>query len=393
LWGTSDARAIIRVVIVPSPLGPNQPFDAYSDGFAPGLVGTLTVTIYDIDGNVVVAETAADITEIAPIGETSRYGFQGIAPTPSDESQTFLLVWDDHDPDNPQSTSEEMYVSAGATPPTTGAPCGLWILGEDVADWMGLDYSSDTMEKFDAAAAAATEILFATSGRQFRGECGPVKVRPCQTGCGCWPWNETWHSWGQVSWGGGVPWWGGSAWTWGNGQQCGCAPLSQVTLAGVPVREIISVKVNGAFLASSAYRLDWKRYLVRMRDTADPDVQINWPGCQILDLPDTEAGTWAVTYTYGADPPESGILAAKELAAEIINSWGASGCRLPSGTTKVVRNAVTIDRQRLQGWIGKGGTGMFLVDAFLGSVNPRGLRRRPAVWSPNGPRYPRKPGG
>lgn len=382
-------------MIVPSPLAPNQPFDAYSDGFAPGLVGQLTVAIYDIDGNVVEPATDLNISEIAPIGETSRYGFQGVAPVPTvGDAQTFLLVWDDNDPIDPQSTSEEMYVSVGATPPTPSAPCGMWITGEELAAWMDMEYGSDSMDKFDAAALAATDILFAASGRQFRGECGPVKVRPCAVGCGCWPFNETWHSWGQIPWDGGGPYWGGWAWGWGGSSYtCGCAPLSQVTLAGVPVREIISVKLNGAFLEAADYRLDWNRYLVRMRDTANPLSPVAWPGCQILDLPDTQQGTWAVTYTFGADPPMSGVLAAKELGAEIIRSWGGAACALPSGATKVVRQNVTVDRQRLQGWIGKGGTGMFLVDAFLGSVNPNGLRRRPAVWSPNGPRFPRKPGG
>jgi hypothetical protein len=54
---------------------------------------------------------------------------------------------------------------------------------------------------------------------------------------------------------------------------------------------------------------------------------------------------------------------------------------------RVTRQGVTIERARFlswafsreRGWV----TGLPLVDLFLGTYNPLGKRRRPAIWSPD----------
>lgn len=290
--------------------------------------------------------------------------------------------------------------------PTFG-PCQAWITGDELADFCRLtDVGSDTA-LLDEIAEAASEILFQLSGRQFNGEC-ETTVRPCRVGCSCW------SGWGQAGW----PYVGGIAWAWGwNGTYgawdfgwfsgdssvCGCKPLSQVELAGYPVTSIVEVLIDGVALdpvyasdgVSPTYRLDGYRFLVRMNDPAEPDVEKRWPACQNLALPEDQPGTWAITYTYGQSVPEAGLLAAKQLGCQLWASTGRGACVLPPGTTKVTRLGISVDKGLFSSWARKDGswaTGLPLVDAFLQAVNPIGQRRRPAIWSPDVQQPPRHTG-
>ena len=172
-------------------------------------------------------------------------------------------------------------------------------------------------------------------------------------------------------------------------------------LSGYPVREILEVKIDGVVIDPSTYRLDGWRWLVRMRDIAEPETEVFWPSCQILDLPDTEAGTFAITYRYGQDPPLAGQHAAAALACEFYKACdggGAGDCEIPSTAVRVTRQGVTIDktdaidwfleRRGVRGWK----TGILLVDAFLNAVNPGVMRRRPITWSPDAQRYAKQVG-
>lgn len=349
-----------------STVSPGAPFDAFADYFDTGLVGQITVAIYDQLDNLLFGPTAAGIVEIAPIGSLARYGVTLFAP---DTPDTYLVVWNDNEPD-PNSASEELYVGSGGG---STASTVTWITGEDIAECCDVtDTGSDVVAALDAAAAAANDILFVLSGRQFEGEAGPVTVRPtvCHT-CGRGdrgPFSNPYR-----------------------GNRCGC--LSIVTLAGVPVREIIAVKVDGAFLTSADYRLDYSRDLIRMRDVAEPRTPVAWPTAQILDLPNTEADTWSVTYTYGQDPPQMAVTAAQELGCEIYKMCtDADDCQIPSGVTKVVRQGVTLDRSALATALAAGAVGLASVDLFLGTYNPDKLPQRSAVWSPDTQQFPYRPG-
>lgn len=265
------------------------------------------------------------------------------------------------------------------------APCTDWITGDDVAACCQVEDATDS-SIFDAVAVEAQEVLFALSGRQFAGECEQT-VRPCRTRT-CFDGFQV-LSRGHLVYPYG---WYGSYWNWPNGVPCGCRHLSRVKLAGYPVRDIVEVLIDGAVVDPATYRLDRKRDLVRVRDPAAPDVVLRWPACQALDLDDTQAGTWSVTYTYGADPPEIGVAAAAQLACELYKECAGRQCALPSGTTRVIRQGVTIEKQAFAVWAFQSGTsrgiprgwrtGMPLVDAFLNSANPAGLTRRPIFWSP-----------
>jgi len=215
-------------------------------------------------------------------------------------------------------------------------------------------------------------ILYEISGRQFPGVCSAV-VRPCKIGCGCWDWNDYDTC----------------------GDHCGCGSLSVVTLAGYPVTEITEVLIDGVVVDPLTYRLDGYRDLVRLDDYGPSYVSRSWPGCQNLALDSDQPGTWQVTYNWGVAPPPVGLKAAAALACELWNACpsGSGKCRLPGRVTKVVRQGVTFDRVTvLAELLRMGATGILDIDLFIGTYNPSELRRRPSVWSPDVPQYPRRTG-
>lgn len=273
-------------------------------------------------------------------------------------------------------------------------PCSSWIDGEAVARYdPSLGVGSATWD-LDDVATVASGLMYELSGRQFPGVCRRT-VRPCRQTCGCW---------GGPAFGLGPFYWSSSAvagyaWGWWNesgGGGCGCGTESYIRLAGYPVREILEVKIDGVVIDSSQYRLDQRRFLIRLADlTTSPPTDRFWPACQDLSLPDTVAGTSSVTYTWGADVPLLGQWAAAQLAAEL---WKASPahqgeCRLPTKVTKIARAGITMDRLlSTADLLRAGGTGLQFVDAFIAQVNPKRLRRRSAVWTPDVPRFAREVG-
>ncbi len=267
-------------------------------------------------------------------------------------------------------------------------PCTPWI---DCGDISALCDTTD-LALLDGIAQSAGEILFQLSGRKFTGRCQQT-VRPCADGCGCWPaWTFPGLSPGAPQYpvgGGGWGWWG-TGWGWGS-TDCGCQPLSQALLPGYPVTVIDEVKIDGIVLSPDEYRLDEYQWLVRMGEVdGSPNL---WPGCQRLDLPDTEENTWSATYTYGAEVPLAGKYAAQQLACEIYASLSGGDCKLPAGTVQVTRAGITVQKAPFTSWAqidGRWASGLPLVDLFLASSNPSGLQRRPVVWAPGMPKYAKK---
>lgn len=265
-------------------------------------------------------------------------------------------------------------------------PCSSWIDGDAVAAFdPTLGIGSDAW-RLDDVAYAASSLMYQLSGRQFPGVCERT-VRPCRQGCSCWG--------GGYAFGGGPFYWttsavGGyfaSGWQNEGGDQCGCGNESYVRLAGYPVREILEVKIDGNVLDPSEYRLDQRRFLIRTADlSTTPPTDRFWPVCQDLSQPDTEPGTYSVTYRWGADVPLTGRWAAAQLAAELWKAFpgNAGDCRLPSRVTRVVRQGITVERVvPTADMLRAGQTGLPLVDAFIAQFNPGKQRRRSAVWSPD----------
>lgn len=243
-------------------------------------------------------------------------------------------------------------------------PCEDWPVY-----WV-CDQSTYSPELTGYAAGAATRILWALSGRRF-GLC-TATLRPCAEDCaGHWLAYPSWE-W-QVGYA--MPPWdfyrlpycsGGCA------GSCSCTVLSEVRLPS-PVDSVTAVKVDGATLPSSSYRLDNNRLLVRT------DGQ-RWPRCNDLNKADTQAGTWSVTAKFGEDVPDSGRLAMGELTCEIAKAASGVDCRLPPGVTQLVRQGVTIQYPDVGQLLKDGRTGLYLVDLFIASENPKGLRQRGRVY-------------
>lgn len=278
---------------------------------------------------------------------------------------------------------------------STGPLCSPWITGADVAACGPDDLGVGTdVTVLDDAAYDASYILWELAGRKFPGEC-VATVRPCRDKCGCWA------GFGPSYIGPGLDWgWGYDSivgfWSWftRDGNRCGCGPDSTVLLAGFPVLEVTEVKISGEVVDPSTYRLDDRRKLVRLDDPGPPVVHRRWPSCQNITLPDTEPGTFAVTYRWGGSPPPLGRMAAAQLARELWKSCQPGlTCALPSKVTKVVRQGVTYEKViTVASLLRRGSSGLPVVDAFIATVNPSGQRRAPLVWSPDRKRFPRNVG-
>lgn len=239
----------------------------------------------------------------------------------------------------------------------------------------------------DDATRAASEILYALSGRQFSGR-RAVTVRPTaareggdrpaglwSASWGCCPYSYA-SGYGTVA----LAVWSGHA--------CRCAP-PQIELGAYPVTAITAVKINGTEIPATEYRVDDHRWLVRVKATAaSAGTEMDgWPTCQRLDLPDTEDATFSVAFVHGTPPPAAGVFAATVLAAELALAGAPDGdgveARLPERVRSIVRQGESITLIDPQDVLEQGRTGIPEVDLFLKSVNPSGSARRSAVWSPD----------
>lgn len=369
---------------------PGATFEATLNSGTDGLVGTIAIAIDDNDGNVVFGPQTTDISEIVVNGTPTGI-YSAILVAPATEGQ-YSIVWSEDGTFDPASTvSEDLLVAEsilGLSPlppltdfgPGMGPPCSAWTTRAAVAACC-TGFSDASTDAQDAAIRAATEILYKVSNDLYPGECDSGYVRPCNQGCGCW---GAWSIGLDFGWDPGRARWACDT------HVCGCAPLSEVVLAGVPIREITEVLIDGVPLDADEYALMEPNRLVRMRDADEPNVRLVWPGCQIMDLPETEEGTFAISYTFGADPPQAGRSAAAALACEIWKACAERECALPEGVTRVVRQGVTMEAANMAAAALKNGTtGIVAIDSFVGLFVGETGRYRSSVWSPDLD-YPRR---
>lgn len=255
-------------------------------------------------------------------------------------------------------------------------PCTPWPI------YWTCDVSTYSPTLTGIAVSTATHILWALSGRRF-GTCS-VTLRPCSKGCNnateggmpgggyAWPWSAYGSPLASAAW-------DGSFWfPQGCGNcaydNCSCTYVAE-TLLPSPVADVTAVKVDGALLPSSSYRLDNGRILVR---TDGPD----WPWCNDLTKDDTQVGTWSVTADYGLAVPSSAQGAMGQMACEILKGMvGANDCGLPTTVTHLLRQGVDISFPDINALLTEGRTGLYLVDLFLAAVNPYKLQERARVYA------------
>lgn len=360
-------------------VGSAQPFEAVFESGQTGLTGVVQVAVQDNDGNTVIGPTSLNITEeVVNAVPTGVYTWN--APAAPVVLGQYTIAWSPDGSWDPffVSIDDLVVVTAPAVgvlppiPPPIGGglspgPASAWTTPEAVAVCCGLGEEVD-IQTLVPFIDEASELLFMFSGRQFYGLAAKYGVRPpCRYGCGCGQILSRGHIVGD--------WWG---------TESACDP-SRVLLSGYPVREILQVNIDGDVLAPSEYGLQNWRWLVRKNDGV-------WPRCQDMSLDDTEDGTWSVSYTYGQNPPFSGQAAAAELACELHKACSGGECALPTGVTRIIRQGIVIEKMAFAAWglqkntareAGTWRTGLPQVDAFLSAFNPRGLQRRPTIWSPS----------
>lgn len=153
---------------------------------------------------------------------------------------------------------------------------------------------------------------------------------------------------------------------------------TRIRLRGQPVTEIVAVRnVNGGIVSPDSY------YMV------DHSTLQFAEGALIVPA-DIE-----VTYSYGANPPTLGKMAARRVAIEFVKLWeGDEDCALPQRVTSVTRQGVTYTVLDSQDFLEEMRLGIYEVDLFLKTVNPNRAQKRAKVFSPDIPkarRYTPKP--
>lgn len=269
-------------------------------------------------------------------------------------------------------------------------PCQSWATQADLCTPCD-DYSVDS-GLMDTYLTVASEILYALSGRQFPGECSET-VRPCtRRSYASFPFLKPVNISGRWE----FPI---AACSCNLPDNCGCGELRSIRLGRWPIVEVTEVKVDGAVLDPTLYRVDEDEYLVRLRDADDSNP--GWPCCQDLTRADTEDDTFSVTFTYGRNPPQSGIQAAAVLACELYRACDPEAfegeCRLPANVIQVARQGVTVlVNSAVNLFVPKKGqpvrVGLVEVDLFLASTNPHGLSSPMVVLSPDLPPEGRRVG-
>lgn len=262
--------------------------------------------------------------------------------------------------------------ATGSNTGTDFGPCADWPI-----QWI-CDVPAESVPLTGIAVATATEVLWALTGMRF-GLC-TVTLRPCRRDCdtGGFP-NDFGPAWTAGSWP--RPALIGGLWfnltCGGCAGPCSCGEVSEFVLPA-PVNEIIEIKIDGTPMVTGGYRLDNNRIVVRTDRT-------EWPRCNDLSRDDTETDTWSVTATYGEAVPAGAELAMGALACEILRAAAGGDCKLPAGLQQLVRQGVTISYPDVGELFRQGRTGLYLVDMFLATWNPYGLRQRSRVYSVDRP--------
>lgn len=155
---------------------------------------------------------------------------------------------------------------------------------------------------------------------------------------------------------------------------CGCDSVESITLQG-PVGGIAEVLIDGVVVPPASYRIDNFVELVRTDGEA-------WPACQDMGLDNDQPGTFSVSYYLGAAPDGLMQSMAGMLAVEFAKAClKDKSCRLPSGTTSIVRQGVAMEIRSTM--FEDGLTGIREVDSYVASLNPFKLKARPVVYSPD----------
>jgi hypothetical protein len=202
----------------------------------------------------------------------------------------------------------------------------------------------------------------------------PITVRPCKASCAG---SASPAYLAMQGWTGFLPHVAASgAWvnSCGCATDCSCTTLCEVRLP-LPVGRVDKVMLDGVEIQST-------EYVVTRDGIAWAGAgECPWPACQDLTKPDTQPGTFSITYLNGYPPDDLAAYAAGTMAMEFARACCGGRCRLPSGVTAISRQGISIS---LVASAFPGGlTGIREVDSWVGLWNPQAIRQTSQVWSPD----------
>ena len=238
----------------------------------------------------------------------------------------------------------------------------VWGLDPDCLTEAWDAYPSDAQERALLLASSSLQAL--TYHRV--GSC-PITIRPCPESRPC-----------LCEWRPSI----GADGNWYNTctHRSACAPLSEVNIPG-PVGYIESMLIDGVavdFSLGNDWRLDDGHKLVWQGAGPSPI-----PATQDFNKPDSQPGTWSITYSRSYPVLADGRIAVTKLALEFAKASLPRGkCSLPRGVTNVVRQGVSFAIEA--GLFPNGLTGIDDVDQYILKWAPAGSPLRTAqVFDPS----------
>lgn len=238
----------------------------------------------------------------------------------------------------------------------------LWVQPEELGNYAGTEFALE-------AAQTASYLLWAMSGRKFTGTTTVTERYVCaKRAYRMGPSSKNYYGTliaGEVY---NIPI--TDFQEYAELVSDGLSPESRIKLRGRPVTKIHSIRTrDGRLLDESSY------YLVD-HSTIQAAAGVPWTPCNI-----------EVTYSYGAEPPIAGKMAARTLAIEFAKLWaGDDDCALPQRITSISRQGVSYTLLDSQDFIDEVRTGLYAVDLFLKTANPDKAKARARVFSPDVPR-------
>lgn len=223
----------------------------------------------------------------------------------------------------------------------------------------------------------ASELLYMLSGQQFPGECEetiiPCSYRASRQGvpnAGVYPSSSDRLRAMSLS----------VTCSCHTSASCTCTHVSTILLPRSPIIDVTEVTIDGDPFTDFELR---GRELLRTDDEA-------WPCC-----PEDEEVT--ITYSYGRNPPVTGVRAAAVLACELWLSCSsdenlAGQCRLPRNISALTRQGVSVvfasltNRRTNQPFA----LGLLETDVFLAAYAPYGTHPPSVITSPDIPILARK---
>lgn len=230
----------------------------------------------------------------------------------------------------------------------------------------------------ELAAQAATNLLYALSGRRYDGYRVSVLAAPLLPGPGRVPLPVS------------SPWGFAGRRTTGTPET-----LGEIDAGVFPVTDVVALSIGTHEFDPDAVRIINGRFL-RLAETipagdllsinywtdGDGNVYSLWPGgnCGCGCGP----ARAMITIEWGEPPPAGGRIAALALGKEVANGIMGNACRLPGNVTSVNRQGVSVLLDPAT-FLDKGRTGVPLADMWLAEVNPNRLMQDSTVWTPDMP--------